>query len=73
MTFLRTRAPDALYPRLTAPTNRLLPTSLFGDLVAALREHGSETLDEHAVTGANPANGSLRFRHYVGDSSANVG
>jgi hypothetical protein len=48
-------------------------SSLSGDLVAALREHGSEALDEHAVTGANPADGSLRFRHYVAYSPLTLG
>ena len=38
---------------ITAPRTRtrpgcwLLATSLFGDVAAALREHGSATLDEH--------------------------
>jgi hypothetical protein len=28
-------------------SKRVLATSLFGDVTAALREHGSATLDEH--------------------------
>jgi len=35
---------DALF---LAVVDRVLATSLFGDVAAALREHGSATLDEH--------------------------
>jgi len=45
----------------------VLPTSLFGDLAAALSEHGSATLDEHYGHSHEPwPMPGLRCQHRVG-------
>jgi hypothetical protein len=54
-------------------TEGVLPTSLSGDPAAALREHGSATLDEHYGHSHQPLPmPGLRCQHHVGRSSADA-